>query len=1096
MGDSSKNAAPEEGSLQLSVTKGSVSNLPQERKNVIKIFLSSTFTDMKAERNMLMSAIFPRLKKYCQENYKLEFQVVDMRWGVQDQASDDHSTSELCMREVLNCQRESAGPNFVCLLGDRYGTTYLKRYISEEHWTILLSRIRSTEVKQLLEVWYKLDTNSASPQRVLQPISSVENGSAQWEKSSTIMHSALRDAAAQAKNDGELSKEIAQSLICSVTEEEITCTKVLSHIEAGDKTKCLAFFRHINDINLQHERARKYLDLDDSNERDSTKQAIRFGEKAKYSHALQLDPSKYQSAFMSPAFLHYSKLCSLVGSDELLSKLKEKVKEALPPDNIREYEVSWSDAGINTEAHKEYLKNFGEDFYEQVRRLIDSAVKNQDESLKEVFENDVTREVLSHSRQALDKLSKVVPRSDILDQVKTYVIGDSNYPLVVHGHSGCGKTSIMASVAKEAREWLKAEKRNVEAVVLRFLGTTPSSSDIEHLLQSVIAQLRMINSSSCSADFSKLSSEPLKSLIEQFRGEITAYAEDWGTLIIVIDSVDQLRESDAAFSLSWLPLTLPKNVKFIISTLPDIYGILKSAQSLDVPKDNFVEVKALDEESAWTIIDKWLELYKRKISNDQRQALSLAFKGKSLPPLYIKLVFDILIKWKSYSQADSIPTDVTACMDQLFTNLENAHGKRQVQLALAYLTCCPGGISESELEDTLSIDDEFLSAVYQYHIPPVRRIPPDLWVRIKNDIREYLVEKESHGVAALFWYHRQFIEYATRRYTREEESTQHSVKTLCDYFNGRWSDSAKPFTYTTQQMEKLKLSNSSGEGFRYVASQPTKYGQHQFNSRKISVLSQLWSSSAMRSQVYRNSAAYIMDIEFLTGKFLVDSWISIDRELSSMREFMKEQTALGGDQERYRIEYSYVHEVLKMYSGLIARAPLALSAQLFACLQDKYNLSQPIPPSESDLPNIAWFLTQLLGTRGVELSPLLPVSKILASPGGMQLVSRLHSSPCKILPLRYQDKSLVAILSDELVLYVLENNGSISELYSISLPCAPENGTFVSFGSEENYIFVGHKERFSLVSLENKRIEFHSDKLVLVSLLKDGFRQIIVDFVN
>ena len=40
-------------------------------------------------------------------------------------------------------------------------------------------------------------------------------------------------------------------------------------------------------------------------------------------------------------------------------------------------------------------------------------------------------------------------------------------------------------------------------------------------------------------------------------------------------------------------------------------------------------------------------------------------------------------------------------------------GPLQVQLALAYLSCCPGGISETELEDTLSIDDDFLSAVFQ-----------------------------------------------------------------------------------------------------------------------------------------------------------------------------------------------------------------------------------------------------------------------------------------------------------------------------------------------------------------------------------------------
>ena len=45
--------------------------------------------------------------------------------------------------------------------------------------------------------------------------------------------------------------------------------------------------------------------------------------------------------------------------------------------------------------------------------------------------------------------------------------------------------------------------------------------------------------------------------------------------------------------------------------------------------------------------------------------------------------------------------------------LNSVTGKLQVQLALAYVTCCPGGISEAELEDTLSIDDRFLNTVFQ-----------------------------------------------------------------------------------------------------------------------------------------------------------------------------------------------------------------------------------------------------------------------------------------------------------------------------------------------------------------------------------------------
>ena len=49
---------------------------------VVRIFTSSTFTDMLMERNTLMEYVYPKIKEYCREKHGLEYQVVDMRWGV------------------------------------------------------------------------------------------------------------------------------------------------------------------------------------------------------------------------------------------------------------------------------------------------------------------------------------------------------------------------------------------------------------------------------------------------------------------------------------------------------------------------------------------------------------------------------------------------------------------------------------------------------------------------------------------------------------------------------------------------------------------------------------------------------------------------------------------------------------------------------------------------------------------------------------------------------------------------------------------------------------------------------------------------------
>ncbi len=49
-------------------------------------------------------------------------------------------------------------------------------------------------------------------------------------------------------------------------------------------------------------------------------------------------------------------------------------------------------------------------------------------------------------------------------------------------------------------------------------------------------------------------------------------------------------------------------------------------------------------------------------------------------------------------------------------------------------------------------------------MPPLRRLPPLLWVRIQADLREYLVNSGADGIQVIRWYHRQFQTVATEKY--------------------------------------------------------------------------------------------------------------------------------------------------------------------------------------------------------------------------------------------------------------------------------------------------------------------------------------------
>ena len=74
--------------------------------------LPSPRSDFKAERNILPQFAYPKLEEFCAAR-GIDFQVVDMRWGVTDELVHDHQVSSLCISEIKTCQQLSCGPNFV-----------------------------------------------------------------------------------------------------------------------------------------------------------------------------------------------------------------------------------------------------------------------------------------------------------------------------------------------------------------------------------------------------------------------------------------------------------------------------------------------------------------------------------------------------------------------------------------------------------------------------------------------------------------------------------------------------------------------------------------------------------------------------------------------------------------------------------------------------------------------------------------------------------------------------------------------------------------------------------------------------------------------
>ncbi|MCY2987443.1 MAG: tetratricopeptide repeat protein [Planctomycetota bacterium] len=83
---------------------------------VIRVFVSSTFLDMKAERDYLEKFTFPKLRQLC-EARGVQWGDVELRWGITDEDVKQGRFVPLIMKEIERCQ-----PWFIGLLGERYGS--------------------------------------------------------------------------------------------------------------------------------------------------------------------------------------------------------------------------------------------------------------------------------------------------------------------------------------------------------------------------------------------------------------------------------------------------------------------------------------------------------------------------------------------------------------------------------------------------------------------------------------------------------------------------------------------------------------------------------------------------------------------------------------------------------------------------------------------------------------------------------------------------------------------------------------------------------------------------------------------------------------
>lgn len=86
----------------------------------IRVFLSSTFRDMDAERHYLVTRVFPEIRQICYQRM-VNFSEIDLLWGITEEAAHNGRTVQICLEEIERCRSLGIPPFFIGFLGERYG---------------------------------------------------------------------------------------------------------------------------------------------------------------------------------------------------------------------------------------------------------------------------------------------------------------------------------------------------------------------------------------------------------------------------------------------------------------------------------------------------------------------------------------------------------------------------------------------------------------------------------------------------------------------------------------------------------------------------------------------------------------------------------------------------------------------------------------------------------------------------------------------------------------------------------------------------------------------------------------------------------------
>lgn len=758
----------------------------------VKCFISSTFKDMNAERDVLIKSVFPRLREKA-EAMGVRIQEIDLRWGVTEEDVKKGEVLDLCLDSIEECK-----PYFICLLGRRYGWIPAPVHIMRDEFENMISDPSVLDEKErgLLKYAYHMEDNG----RVYKLDVTTPN-SLKDEIQKILEKAGIRDSGTSITG-----QEINYVMSMYMLPHSIPyMDKLLSKgageklISGEDREFIQRFYSRYGSEQVWRKLPGIYKD-EESRIMDILK---RLGYRRDYHRFFFLRDDEGEK------FYHIDDRGTLdscyVETDEAmktrLESLKSRIEQSGMYEGYSKYPCKWDRDNAGKEDKGIYpvtgLGEFEEIVFASLWNHMENNIelKNMEQVQKSLIEKEHEEQLkfidsrtynFCGRKELLTELEDAVEKA-LSGQLKAK--GKNTHTIMVVGEPGSGKSALLAEF------YNKYIRNHSDCLVIpRFIGggssrsTNPKNMLADFCTLLMNRQVGEHGTNSRRTADGALDEPQLPWDLDGLKKAFTGYLQKADkNVVIILDAINQLHKEEGA-RMMWLPDDLPDNVCIITSLVDDGSkgnkdfdiddAALESMRKKSIPPFE-IRMTRLTEDEKKQIIHSYLRQFNKRL-HDGLVGI-IAEKAEAHHPLYLQIALEELRLVSRHEEIegyikDGMPGTSVDMFKQILDRLHKELGRRLggsfFEEFMVYMAAGRNGMTEEDLRlllggwKNVNETGKQEAGISDYH-----------WGELRRAMRAYLIQRGDEWD----FFHQQLRQAVEERYMGSDDRKRVVHERIAEY---------------------------------------------------------------------------------------------------------------------------------------------------------------------------------------------------------------------------------------------------------------------------------------------------------------------------